>query len=183
LLGQANVLVLDEPGNHLDVETVEALATALERYQGTVIFTSHDRHFLKRVATCVVEVRDGHVMNYQGDYDSYVYSVNQEIAVGERELARGREKTAAKTAGSSGHSERPKRADDRQLRKELANLEKTIARYSDQKTELNSRLLHSTDPAEALRLHNELNDIVKRLDQAEARWLEVQDALEAGRSK
>ena len=182
LLGQANVLVLDEPGNHLDVETVEALATALERYQGTVIFTSHDRHFLKRVATCVVEVRDGRVMNYQGDYDSYVYSVNQEIAVGERELARGRE-TGGKKEASSGQSDRAKRGDDRQLRKELANLEKTIARYSDQKTELNSRLLHSTDPAEALRLHNELNDIVKRLDQAESRWLEVQDALEAGRSK
>jgi ATP-binding cassette, subfamily F, member 3 len=183
LLGQANVLVLDEPGNHLDVETVEALATALERYEGTVIFTSHDRHFLKRVANCIVEVCDGRVMNYQGNYDSYLYRVNQEIAAGERELAVGHEKAAVKTAGSSSQSKHPKRADDRQLRKELSNLEKTIARFGEQKSELNSRLLHSTDPAEALRLHNELSDIVKRLDQAEARWLEVQDVLEAGRSK
>jgi ATP-binding cassette, subfamily F, member 3 len=165
------------------VETVEALATALAHYEGTVIFTSHDRHFLKRVASCVVEVCDGRVMNYQGNYGSYLYRVNQEIAAGERELVLGREKTAAKKGGSSSQSERPKRADDRQLRKELANLEKAIARFGEQKSELNSRLLYSTDPAEALRLHNELNDIVKRLDHAESRWLELQDALEADRSK
>ena len=56
LLGDYNVLVLDEPGNHLDVETVEALAESLLAYQGTVIFTSHDRHFMNRVATTVIEV-------------------------------------------------------------------------------------------------------------------------------
>src|SRR5262249_9640974 len=70
LLGPYNVLVLDEPGNHLDVDTVDALADALIDYQGTTIFTSHDRHFLKRVATCIIEVGDGRVRNYRGDYDS-----------------------------------------------------------------------------------------------------------------
>ena len=66
LLQKHNVLVLDEPGNHLDVETVEALAEALCRYEGTVIFTSHDRHFMHRVATHVIEVRDGRVASYPG---------------------------------------------------------------------------------------------------------------------
>ena len=61
LLQQHNVLVLDEPGNHLDVESVEALAEALIGYRGTVIFTSHDRHFMHRVATHVIEVRAGRV--------------------------------------------------------------------------------------------------------------------------
>jgi ATP-binding cassette subfamily F protein 3 len=56
LLGASNVLVLDEPGNHLDVETVEALAAALLDFRGTVVFTSHDRSFVERVATNVVEV-------------------------------------------------------------------------------------------------------------------------------
>ena len=87
LLSQYNVLILDEPGNHLDVDTVEALAEALLDYQGTVIFTSHDRHFMKRVATCIVEVRDGRVTNYRGQYDAYLYKVNKEIEDGERELA------------------------------------------------------------------------------------------------
>src|SRR5439155_12234488 len=71
LLSAHNVLILDEPGNHLDVDTVEALAEALLEYRGTVVFTSHDRHFTRRVATCVVEVRDGRVTNYSGQFDAY----------------------------------------------------------------------------------------------------------------
>ena len=92
LLSDYNVLILDEPGNHLDVDTVEALAEALLEYEGTVIFTSHDRHFTKRVATCIVEVRDGRVTNYSGQYEAYVYKVNKEIEAGERELATARAK-------------------------------------------------------------------------------------------
>ena len=92
LLSDYNVLILDEPGNHLDVDTVEALAEALLEYEGTVIFTSHDRHFTKRVATCIVEVRDGRVTHYSGQYDAYLYKVNKEIEAGERELATARTK-------------------------------------------------------------------------------------------
>src|SRR5580704_17872372 len=83
LLSDHNILILDEPGNHLDVDTVEALAEALLEYRGTVIFTSHDRHFLKRIASCIVEVRDGRVTNYRGDYEAYLYAVNKEIDEGE----------------------------------------------------------------------------------------------------
>src|SRR5205085_10100248 len=87
LLSDYNVLILDEPGNHLDVDTVEALAEALLEYQGTVIFTSHDRHFTKRVATAIVEVRDGRVTHYGGQYDAYVDKGNQEHQAGQREPA------------------------------------------------------------------------------------------------
>src|SRR6185295_11122840 len=86
LLSSYNVLVLDEPGNHLDVDTVDALADALVDYEGTVLFTSHDRHFMRRVATSVIEVRGARVVNYRGDYEAYLYAVNKEIDEGEREL-------------------------------------------------------------------------------------------------
>ena len=108
------MLVLDEPGNHLDVDTVEALAEALVEYKGTVIFTSHDRHFLKRVATCIIEVRDGHVTNYNGQYDAYLYSVNKEIDEGEREQATRLAKpapsvgSAPKAAARDAEAERPR---------------------------------------------------------------------------
>ena len=69
------------------MDTVEALAEALVEYEGTVVFTSHDRHFMRRVASCVVEVRDGRVVNHSGKYDSYLEKVNKEIEDGERELA------------------------------------------------------------------------------------------------
>ena len=88
-------MILDEPGNHLDVETVEALATALENYKGTVIFTSHDRHFVRRVATRVIEVHDGRVKQYFGNYDDYLVSVESEIDEGERQRT-------GKSAGGGG---------------------------------------------------------------------------------
>ncbi|MGL4424053.1 MAG: ABC-F family ATP-binding cassette domain-containing protein, partial [Gemmataceae bacterium] len=92
LLSDFNVLILDEPGNHLDVDTVDALVDALTEYAGTVIFTSHDRHFTRRVATNIIEVREGRVVNHLGGYQSYLDRVNQEISAGERELANERAK-------------------------------------------------------------------------------------------
>ncbi len=183
LLGTANVLVLDEPGNHLDVETVEALSEALLLYKGTVIFTSHDRHFMSRVATNVIEVRDGSVKNYHGDYATYVESVNQEIDEGERartgKTAKG--KSAAKGGGKSGGKKgnandyRQAQRDQRKAEKEVKNLERKIARLDDEKKAINAKLLNESDPAEAVRLHEELTAITEELGQAEERWMELSD--------
>jgi ATP-binding cassette subfamily F protein 3 len=181
LLSQYNVLVLDEPGNHLDVDTVEALAEALLDYKGTVIFTSHDRHFMKRVATCIVEVRDGHVTNYRGDYEAYLYSVNKEIEEGEREQAKGLSKPPPTASKSSHRPPRAARRTEREIRKEMANLERSIARLDEQKRQTNSQLMISTDPTEALRLHNELSALTTQLAEVEDRWCQLQDEVnEAG---
>ena len=176
LLSQYNVLVLDEPGNHLDVDTVEALAQALIEYQGTVIFTTHDRHFMKRVATCVIEVRDGHVTNYGGGYDAYLYSVNKEIEDGERELATRLSK-APPTVRNLAAARAPRR-DDRTVRKEIATIEKTIARLDDQKKAASSRLMETCDASESLRLHNEVTALAAQLAEAEERWCQLQAELE-----
>ena len=181
LLSQYNVLVLDEPGNHLDVDTVEALAEALLAYQGTVIFTSHDRHFMRRVATCVVEVRDGRVTNYRGDYEAYLYSVNKEIDDGEREQATRMSKppAAAKShkVDSRRVDSRQARRSDRDIRKEMAILERTIARLDEQKKILNGQLMQATGPAEALRLHNEVSALTSQLAEAEGRWFHLQEEV------
>ena len=176
LLSQYNVLVLDEPGNHLDVDTVEALAQALIDYKGTVIFTTHDRHFMKRVATCVIEVRDGHVTNYGGGYDAYLYAVNKEIDDGERELATRLSK-APPTTNKPVVARAPRR-DDRAVRKEIANIEKTIARLDDQKKKVSGQLLETFDAAESLRLHNEVTALTSQLEEAEERWCQLQAELE-----
>src|SRR5271168_4163904 len=137
LLGEHNILILDEPANHLDVDTVDALAEALLHYQGTVIFTSHDRHFTKRVATCIVEVRDGRVTNYSGQYESYVYKVNKEIEAGERELATERAKLPTSVAKPARVLPRPARKNDREVRKEIKSVERTVAQLDEQKREVN----------------------------------------------
>jgi ATP-binding cassette subfamily F protein 3 len=176
LLAQHNVLVLDEPGNHLDVDTVDALAEALLGYQGTVIFTSHDRHFMKRVATCIVEVRDSRVVNYRGDYEAYLYAVNKEIEQGERERESRATRPAAPARPPAAPS-RPSPKNERAARKEIANLERSIAQLDAQKREAHGLLMQTTDPAEALRLHNEVESLASQIATAEDRWGQLQEQV------
>lgn len=177
LLGQYNVLILDEPGNHLDVDTVEAMADALLEYKGTVIFTSHDRHFMKRVATCIIEVRDGKVLNYRGDYEAYLYYVNKEIEDGEREQNSKLAKApAAALKGGKSPAQGPKRT-EREIRKEMSNLERTIAKLDQQKKQSNDKLQTATDPQEAMKLHNEVTTLTSELAEVEERWCKLQEEL------
>jgi ATP-binding cassette subfamily F protein 3 len=69
--GGANYLVLDEPTNHLDIDSVEALEGALESYDGTAVFVSHDRYFLDRISDRILEVRDGRVNSSEGGYSAW----------------------------------------------------------------------------------------------------------------
>jgi ATP-binding cassette subfamily F protein 3 len=180
LLSEYNVLVLDEPGNHLDVDTVEALVDALLEYQGTVIFTSHDRHFTRKVATATVEVRDGRVALYSGKYDDYLYRVNKEIEAGERETAAARPKLppeveqarAAKTA-------RPLQRGAEEIQAEMKPLQSTIAELEEQKRALDARLCEPTEPDELQRLCDELAALADQIDAADERWCQLQEELDA----
>ncbi|MBF6987578.1 ABC-F family ATPase [Cupriavidus sp. IK-TO18] len=75
MLGRHNVLALDEPTNHMDMESIESMQIALDKFQGTLIFVSHDREFVSGLATRVIEVRtDGTLTDYLGTYDEYLQS-------------------------------------------------------------------------------------------------------------
>jgi ATP-binding cassette subfamily F protein 3 len=187
LLGTCNVLVLDEPGNHLDVETVDALAAALVEFRGTVVFTSHDRSFVEAVATNVVEVADGRVVNYGGTYGQYLAAMTgaidaAEAAAGGRFVgaaapprpAPGKAKpAAAKPVAASAPAER-------ELRRESGNLERLIARLDAEKRRCNEALLATTDPVAAVAAHAAFVEVAGKLAAAEERWLEVQERLAGG---
>jgi ATPase subunit of ABC transporter with duplicated ATPase domains len=75
MLGRHNVMLLDEPTNHLDMESIESLQFALEKYQGTLVFVSHDREFVSGLATRVIEILpSGEIVDYRGTYDDYLTS-------------------------------------------------------------------------------------------------------------
>jgi ATP-binding cassette subfamily F protein 3 len=177
LLSDYNILILDEPGNHLDVDTIDALVDALLDYEGTVIFTSHDRHFTGKVATCIVEVRDGRVVNYSGKYHNYVEKVNEEIAAGERELANQKAKLPPDVIKTRVAVQKPHRS-EKEIRKELKSIEKKIAELDSQKKELNAQLMNTSNSAEAMRLHNEINAITQPLSDAEERWCELNEEIQ-----
>ncbi len=172
LLSNYNILVMDEPGNHLDVETVEALAEALLNYQGTVIFTSHDRHFMKRIATSIIEVRDGCAKNYLGDYDVYLHAMNREIEEGER-ANNAAKMSAAPPEKSNGRKVAVSASEERKIQKTIKSIERKIARLDDEKKALNQKLLNESNPATALELHNQIAEISKELEAAEETWLEL----------
>ena len=172
-----NVLILDEPGNHLDVDTVEALVDALKEYQGTVIFTSHDRHFTGQVATSVVEVRDGGVSLYSGKFEDYLYRVNKEIEAGEREAAAGRVKLPPEVARATAPTRAGQRTEE-MVRDEMKTLEGTIARFHEKRDALEARLNEPAEADELQRLCDELTEITEQLDAAEERWLRCQTELD-----
>ncbi|MEH6584203.1 MAG: ABC-F family ATPase [Halioglobus sp.] len=74
MMQDTNVLLMDEPTNHLDMESIEALNLALEHYDGTLIFVSHDREFVSSLATRVVEIKDQRLIDFQGTYEEYLAS-------------------------------------------------------------------------------------------------------------
>ena len=177
LLERHNVLVLDEPGNHLDVETVEALAEALERYRGTVVFTSHDRHFMRRVATAVIEVSGGRVTSYPASYDDYVYRMQKELREGLR----------AEHASYAAHSvpipAAPSRLggrEQREMQKKLRAVERRIARLDEEKRALSTRLLQATTTEEVTRLRGKIAQCDTEVGPLEEQWVELSCLLEEG---
>ncbi len=74
MLGRTNVLLMDEPTNHMDMESIEALNTALDKYKGTLIFVSHDREFVSSLATRIIDIRPDGIVNWIGNYEDYLAS-------------------------------------------------------------------------------------------------------------
>jgi ATP-binding cassette subfamily F protein 3 len=152
----APFLCLDEPTNHLDLASRAVLEEALAEFTGTMIFISHDRYFINRLATKVVEVRDGRLVTHLGGYDDYRGALDRpeaSAAVPAREdpvpptaqAARGRDRSVAAPAGGAGHSDRVRRRPRvdpavRELRQRLDSLEREIHALEARLQELDAAL-------------------------------------------
>ena len=75
MLSRPNVLLMDEPTNHLDMESIESLNTGLDKFNGTLVFVSHDREFVSSLATRIIEIKlDHQIVDYRGTYEEYLQS-------------------------------------------------------------------------------------------------------------
>ncbi len=189
LLQKASCLLLDEPTNHLDFDTVESLAQALEQYEGAIVVVSHDRSFIRRIGTKILEVSQGSAATYPGTYDEYVWSVEKG---GFATLSRDgvaapsakREVSSDSTAAGHKPNSKPnykeeKKALDRRLRQleqKIAQSELLVSKNHGRIAELNERLASGIDASSGL--IDEMAQLQREVDAAEATWMESADERE-----
>ena len=187
LMDAPNVLILDEPTNDLDVQTLGVLEEYLEEFNGCVIVVSHDRYFLDRTVEVVFAIEtDGTIRQYPGNYSVYL-----ECKKKEEELATATAAIAAKdalkpapqvavTANNAGNTAKPKRLSFKEKR-EYESLEADIPQWEAEKAQLEKRLYEKppTGYSEVQKLTEQLGQLVAKIDAATERWLDLAERYEA----
>ena len=164
-----NLLVLDEPTNHLDVASREWIECALEDYEGTLIFVSHDRYFVDKFATRIWELSDGTIRDFPCVYAKYRAILEHEAAARQRPAQPKKEKQVKPVSGS------------KELEKLVRRLEREIAAKEDEAAQLEQALAGAaSDYQELLRLTAEKERCEAELEDLMARWEEAAQALEQG---
>ena len=135
-----NFLVLDEPTNHLDLPARESLEDALQKFDGTVLFVSHDRYFIRALAGKIVELKDGGVIVFKGSYDEFT-AAQKAAAVAEKDA---RPSPAPVLPKDSGYRSKEERTADARRRVRVKEIEKEIAALEAEEAEINAQL---ADPA------------------------------------
>jgi ATP-binding cassette subfamily F protein 3 len=187
LLQKASCLLLDEPTNHLDFDTVESLAQALERYEGSIIAVSHDRSFIRRIGTKILEVHQGRANTYPGTYDEYVWSVENggySTLSGDEPSPSGEKRNPGVPTSADAGSKKPnykeeKKALDRRLRQleqKIAQSETTVAKNHGRIAVINEEL--TAGKGNSIALIAEMGKLQQEVDASESAWMEAADERE-----
>lgn len=174
LLQKAPCLILDEPTNHLDFQTVEALTQALSRYTGTVITVSHDRGFIQRVSTKIVEIKNGGVQLYPGTYDEYVWRLQQELNASDDGADSSAKGAAAAPFAAAKLSWAEKKEQEKRLRsldRRILELEKEMAQLTAEIQGLNAQISEATEAQALSGLVKDLSQKSERLNAVENEWI------------
>jgi ATPase subunit of ABC transporter with duplicated ATPase domains len=196
---QPNVLVLDEPTNHLDLESIEALVEGLQSYPGTLIFVSHDRWFVSQLASRILEIKPGEVLDYEGTYEEYVhYCGDDHLDVDTVILKARREKRQAKAAERADADEgggrqsapvhdgrKPKKISKNKLRqmrgrsdKLLAEIEKAEARIEEiNQVFCDPAFYEQNEQAEVRRLEEEQKNLRRKVESLTSEWEAAEEEL------
>lgn len=177
MLRKDNFLLLDEPTNHLDADSREMLETALDGFEGTLLCVSHDRYFINRLATRVIEMRFDGIASYEGNYDDYL-AMKQREEAGLAETENGgltRTEQAKMRKRSRAEQERYQL-----LKDAAAQAEKNVVRLEEEKTNLEALMALPevyADPRRAQETAEQYRRIQKEIEDAYALWEETEAAL------
>jgi ATP-binding cassette, subfamily F, member 3 len=184
-LSRNDVLLLDEPTNHLDFETVEAFGIGLKAFNGTVVFISHDRTFVNMMATQIVEVKDGKVVRYPGNYEEYVYSMEKRVReelLGDEEKKPAPKKSAVK-APPAAHKKashdpvQQLKAERTKVNSQARDIHKRIERHKTEWETINRTF--TTDPLSWEHDRNTRYEYLqKSIKEDEDVWLSLMEQVE-----
>lgn len=173
LLSESQVLILDEPTNHLDFETVEALEQALEAFQGTVFFVSHNRAFVNSLATAIFEVGGGKVQRFNGTYDEYVWKLEQSLDPIKENATK--QVVAVAPAVSSKHA---RFEDVKEAKRKLRLIEEAIVDFQKIQRKLETK--QAKNPEKFMHTdYAELGEVIRAIAAKEEEWLDMQAHIEA----
>lgn len=185
LLSESNLLILDEPTNHLDVSTKELFQRALLEYGGTILIVSHDRAFLDDLVGRVIEIRDGRLYDYPGNYSWFIGKRQKQLENCTEDTAQKNEPAAESKTKEQKRAEAQERnrlyRERKVLQDRLAPVETAIEKDEARKEEISALLCSAdtlSDSAKVQALMIELKEVEERLKENYPRWEELAAAIE-----
>lgn len=180
MLSNANFLILDEPTNHLDLYSKEILEDAIRNYDGTVFYVSHDRYFINKTATRILDLTENGLVNYKGDYDYYLEKKEEGLITPDSASIQKTTVTAA-TASDSKEDWKKKKEAEREARKRANNLKKCetrIAELEEKLEELETTMAlpeNASSSSKLLELSREQSLVNDELEKLYEQWEELSE--------
>ena len=171
-----NFLILDEPTNHLDIDSKEVLENALIDFDGTLLFVSHDRYFINRVATHVLELSENGSTLYLGDYDYYVEK-KAEVEMSQTEEASTNNQANEVTPVNDYQAQKESQKEARKLMRQIESLEAEIEELESQSQAISEQMLETNDAGKLMELQAELDKISQRQEEAMLEWEKLSEQV------
>ena len=171
-----NFLILDEPTNHLDIDSKEVLENALIDFDGTLLFVSHDRYFINRVATHVLELSENGSTLYLGDYDYYVEK-KAEVETSQTEGTSTSNQANEVSTLNDYQAQKESQKEVRKLMRQIESLEAEIEELESQSQAIAEQMLETNDADKLMELQAELDKISHRQEEAMLEWEELSEQV------
>ena len=176
MLSEANFLILDEPTNHLDITSKEILEEALSNYEGTVLYVSHDRYFINKTATRILDLTNQKLVNYIGNYDYYLEKKEELTQIYAPDIQEEAVETKTSAVKLDWKQQKEEQARLRKKENDLKKTEAMIEELETRDSEIDEEMAKpevATNVAECVRLSEEKAEIAQKLEELYEKWEEL----------